>query len=667
MLPSASKTHIDGYGIDGNPLVKKEFNNNYERTKFVKASSGTIYYNIPPAQQYLLDLYYKKDITELTKFSLRTFYIDIEVVANEFPNPIEAKYPITSITIYDTVKKKYFVWGIKPYDHWSCKDHLTDIEPEEIVYEYCAGETLLMKKFMRFWRSNFPDVLVGYNSNSFDVPYIVNRLEFLFGEGYSKNLSPVDSIYGRDVTNRYGQQYVEYDIGGISHMDYMVLYKYFTPGERESDSLTFVCFSELGQGKLEYGDMSLLDLCKQDWNKFINYNIWDVKLLVMLEEAKKYLEIAKFSAFSGFCNLDKAFGKTAIITGVLAKQSLENNQYISTQKGVERADSIPGGYVKQPEEGLYEDVVSFDANSLYPSNIITLNISPETKAAKIIEKTADTYTLFLFKSKKRIEIARSEFAAFLTQQKWSFAANGVMYDQKVKGIAASFCDTLYQKRKKVKEEMFLIDKQMVNLDVNSSEYNNLKTIYSQKDIEQYLYKILLNSTYGAFANRFFALYELDCATSITLTGQAMIKKSAQIVNDYIASEWGVEPMDRVIGSDTDSVASDSIIRSDVGTMSIEQLFNEMKALSPNLDIKDQEYVMPYNLRVMSHDSNTESKLRKVKYIYRHKVSKKKYRIRAGGKEVYVTEDHSCMVMRDDILMECKPKEILKTDKILVIR
>ena len=577
MVPAASAKHADGIGIDGTPLIKKEFNSIYDRSKFVKGTHGSVYFNLPPTQQYLLDLYHDKDISELTKFDLRTFFIDIEVIANEFPDPMEAKFPITSITIFDSNTQKYYVWGIGKYDHWSCKDDLKDIEPEEIVYEYCAGETELMKKFMRFWRANFPDVLVGYNSYSFDLPYIVNRLEKLFKEGYSKNLSPVDNIYGRETVNRYQQTYVEYDIGGIAHMDYMVLYKYFTPGERESDSLDFVCYSELGQGKLEYGDMSLQELAKHNWSQFINYNVWDVKLLVMLDEKKRYLEISKFSAFSGFCNLDKAFGKTAIITGVLAKQSLENGQYISTQKGVDQAEKIPGGYVKKPEEGLYEDIVSFDANSLYPSNIITLNISPETKVAKIIGKTEDKLQLMLFREKRKIEIPRSELYPLLRKHNWSFAPNGVMYDQSVKGIASSFCDRLYQKRKTVKEEMLAIEEQIADMDKSDPEYIRLKKLAGQKDVEQYLYKILLNSTYGAFANRFFALYELDCATSITTTGQAMIKKTDQIVNAYLQSEWNLSEKDRCVFQDTDSCG---ITIKDIVDQHNIKIFDEDKNLTP---------------------------------------------------------------------------------------
>jgi len=551
-VPASERQTPEMTGIDGIPLVRKTFENIYDRNKFVKAEQKTIYYNLQPTQQYLLEKYHNVDITDMTRFPLRTFYYDIEVIADEFPDPIDAKFPITSMTIYDSQTKKYYVWGIKHYDEYSCKDHLTDIEPEEIVYDFCENEEMLLRKFIKFWRKNFPDVVVGYNSYSFDMPYIVNRLEQVFGPGSKEKLSPVGSVFGAEKTNRFEQKYIEYNIGGVTHIDYMVLYKYFTPGERESDSLDFVTYSEGLGGKLEYGDMSLQELCRDHWDRFINYNIWDVKLLVLLDEKKNYLEIAKFTAMSGFSDLSKSFGKTAVITGVLAKQALDNGQIITTQKGEDEHVKIPGGYVKIAE-GMYEDVVSFDANSLYPSNIITLNISPETKVAKIIDKSDTEITLYLFKEKRRVVIPKEKFKALIHHKKWAIAPNKILYDQTIKGIAPTFCDELYSKRKKVKDEMLKIETRLNNMAKDTDEYKRLKHISSKLDVEQYLYKILLNSTYGAFANRFFALYDVDCASSITLSGQAMIKQTEKIVNNAIVELYGVDDSDRVVGVDTDSV------------------------------------------------------------------------------------------------------------------
>lgn len=543
---------IDAVGIDGIDLQKKEFSSEWDRNNFLKTYKGQRYFNLPSTQQYLLERYYDKPINDLISQPLRTFYYDIEVIADEFPDAKEAKFEITSITIYDSFVKKYIVWGCQKYDFYSCKDHLKDIEPEEIVYTFCVSEKDLLKKFIRYWRANFPDLLVGFNSYSFDLPYIVHRIEKLFGEGKASTLSPVDYIYGHEKENKFSQTYIEYDIGGVSHLDYMVLYKTFTPGERESDGLDFICNEELNYGKLDYGDTSLLNLAKKDWNRFINYNIWDVKLLIELEKKKKYLDVAKFSAFSGFCNMDKAFGKVAIITGIIAKQGMLKNQIITTQDEGEYV-KIPGGFVKNPDPGMYKNVVVMDLNSLYPNTIITLNISPETKVAKIANETKDIITIYHFKKKQMIDIPVDKFKNILIKKNWCVSAAGIIFDQNKKGLCAEFVDDLYQKRKSVKKTMLKIENELTSLDENSDEYKSKKFTASQLDTEQYLYKILLNSTYGVLANRFFALYDLDCAKSITLTGQELIKQSDKITNEYISNEWSLKDIDRVIACDTDSI------------------------------------------------------------------------------------------------------------------
>lgn len=669
-LPAANESERDAYGIDGVPLVRKEFDNVYERNNFVKTSQGIVYFNLPVAQQYLLEKYHTVDVVEMTRFPLRTFFYDIEVIANEFPDPLDSKFPITSLTIFDTQTQKYYVWGIKHYDEYSCKDHLSGIEPEEIVYAFCENEEQLLKLFLRFWRRNFPDVIVGYNSYSFDLPYIVNRLEIVFGEGTKNKLSPVGSVYGTEKTNRFMQKYIEYSMGGITHMDYMILYKYFTPGERESDSLDFVCYSELGSGKLEYGDTSLQELAANHWDRFINYNIWDVKLLMLLDEAKNYLEIAKFTAFSGFCNLDKAFGKTAVITGVLAKQALDNGQIIPTQKGSDIHEKIPGGYVKTPVEGLYEDIVSFDANSLYPSNIITLNISPETKVAKIIGTVDDKLSVYLFKEKRKVDVPKDKLYPLLRKKNWAIAPNNIIYDQSVKGIAPTFCDLLYSKRKKVKEEMLKLETRLNSMNKDSTEYKQLKSVSSKLDVEQYLYKILLNSTYGAFANRFFALYDLDCATSITTSGQAVIKQTEKIVNGILKESYGLEEYDRVVGMDTDSVEKSSLLRTNIGTTSIEDLYNRCAKYSPPFKLRNHEVInVSGAIKSLTYDTKTsKSMLGDVNYLIRHKVTKKKYKLKTENREVIVTDDHSCMVMRNGDLIEVKASEIdINTDLLVTIQ
>lgn len=581
-------------GIDGALLARKNFDNEWERKKFVDGTSEKLYFNLPPTQQFLLENFYKSDIQELTKNELRTFFFDIEVIADEFPNATEAKFPITSITIYDSQTKKYYVWGTQPFNEYTCKDYLQGVEPDEIVYDYCLTETGLIKSFVRFWRKNFPDLLVGYNSYSFDMPYIVHRIEQVFGPDKAAKLSPVDNIYGVEKENKFGQKYKEYTIAGVAHLDYMVLYKTFTPGERESDSLDYVCQQEIGVGKVDFGGESLLTLSKTNWNKFINYNIWDVKLMVMLDEKRKYLNVAKFSAFSGFCNLDKVLGKVAIITGVLAKQALMDGKVVSTQKeGVK--ETIPGGYVKLPEPGIYENIISVDASSLYPSCIITLNISPETKVGKVINTTDTSITIYNFRLKRNQEVPKDQLKEFLIKNNLSLSSCGILFDQTEKSVCAKFVDDLYQKRKDVKKKMLKL-KASLSGDKESKEYKKAKLLSDQLDTEQYLYKILLNSTYGALANRFFPLYDIDCAKSITTTGQAMIKQTQKIVNEYIEREWKLEPKDRVIAMDTDSnyISVDDILKKKMAQMIVDgELSKEItdieKKIEKNVNIKIREW------------------------------------------------------------------------------
>jgi len=666
-IPCVDPKKQDAIGIDDKPLTKKEFVSEWERNDYLKTYKGVPYFNLPPTQQYLLENYYTKDIQELTSQPLRTFFFDIEVISDEFPDPRDAKYPITSITIFDTKTKKYYVWGIKIYDQYSCKDHLEGVEPEEIVYNYCVNEKDLLKKLLRFWRANFPDLICGYNSYSFDIPYIVHRIDQVFEKGKGSLLSPVDYIYGQEKENKFSQTYMEYTIGGISHLDYMVLYKTFTPGERESDSLDYVAKEEEVGGKLDYGDTSLQELSVKDWNKFINYNIWDVKILMLIDEKRKYLDIARFSAFSGFCNVDKALGKVAVIGGIIAKQGLINNRIITTQREGEK-ETIPGGFVKEPEPGMYDNIMVMDLNSLYPNTIITLNISPETKVGKIIKKDDDIFTVDFCKARKIVDIPKEKFFTLIKEKGWALSAAGVLFSQEKKGLCAEFADDLYQKRKKVKKIMFQYENDLLSMEEGSDEYKKTKHIISQLDTEQYLYKILLNSTYGVLANRFFVLYDLDCAKSITLTGQALIKQSDKIANEYMQDEWNLPKYDRVVAEDTDSVASDSVIRTNRGTMTIEQLFDLYQDNSNVLQIRNHEVIdTSETLKCMTYDNQlSEPYLGKVRCIIRHKVSKKRYKISTHDKTIYVTDDHSCMVVRGGLLIEIKPSEILLTDKLLTI-
>jgi DNA polymerase elongation subunit (family B) len=269
----------DAVSIFKTSLTKKIFKNSIERRRFVESSSlNRLFFNISPEQQFLIEMY--KDINnspEFSKFPLKVFLLDIEVDTTEdssgFPTPERAAVPINLITVYDTLTKVTHTWGLKQRYESNCSDK---------VYHCCQTERELILQFVNFWKCDYPDIASGWNSNGFDFPYIINRFKKLFDEEFVNQLSPVGSVRSRRVFTDNGREKTIWSIGGIALLDYMELYKTFSPGEKESFSLNYISELELGEGKIAYNAVSLSELAHTDWNLFVDYNIQDVHLLVKL-------------------------------------------------------------------------------------------------------------------------------------------------------------------------------------------------------------------------------------------------------------------------------------------------------------------------------------------------------------------------------------------------
>ena len=369
----------DAQSIFRTSLVKKVFKNTFERRKYVDNSANSrIFYNLPGEQQFLIDSF--KDVNNTPQFSqfpLKIFFLDIETESlGEFPVPEKAKDPINLITVYDSITKITHTWGLKqPYKS----------QTENQIYHQCKDESDLILKFVDFWKTDYPDVVSGWSSAQFDLPYIVNRFKRIFGDEFIQQLSPVNRVTSRKLytDDSFGKEIVRWYISGVNCIDYREIYKTFSVGERESYSLNFISEYELGEGKLAFNATNLAELSVKDWNTFVEYNIQDVLLLVKLEEKLKYLQIVRLLAYKGCTNLEAALGKVAIVTGAVAIQAHKQNFIIPTFTGNKDRDSYEGGYVREPKRGLRTSIVSFDVNSLYPNTIITLNISPETKVGRI--------------------------------------------------------------------------------------------------------------------------------------------------------------------------------------------------------------------------------------------------------------------------------------------
>lgn len=542
----------DSKSIFKTNLLKKVFKNSIERRRFVgNTNINRLFFNLGPEQQFLIDTYKNQNSdATFSQFPLKIFLLDIEVDTTAepgFPVPEKAAVPINLITVYDTLTKTTHTWGLREKYQPSI---------ENCVYYRCEDEKDLVLRFVDFWKRDYPDIASGWNSQGFDFPYIINRFMRLFGEDFVNQLSPVGNVRGRRVYTDMGKEVTIWSIQGISLLDYMDLYKTFSPGERESFSLNYISELELGEGKIAYNAVSLGELAASDWKTFVDYNIQDVHLLVKLEEKLKFLEIARMLSYKGCTNFEAALGKVSIVTGAVAIQALKQGFIIPTFKHKVDRESYEGGFVREPEKGIQKSIVSFDVNSLYPNTIITLNISPETKVGKIINGeygVTDEITIQLVDGKIHT-LSSASFKTFLIGEKVALSKSGVMYSQKTKGVIPNLIDQIYKERVDTKAALSSLKKTK-----KKDRETLLKLTYY--DTLQYTFKILLNSIYGTFANKHSSLMDIDNATSITITGQNVAKAGGLIIDQFVNKRYDIHESVTKYG-DTDSVyiSIDSVLK-----------------------------------------------------------------------------------------------------------
>lgn len=638
--------------IYGTNLKKKEFEYNYNRNKFVKESGiRKIYEALPPYQQYLVDNFWHScEKEEFSRFPLKVCFIDIECPMEKgFAEPVDPIAVINLLTVYDSDTKKYTAFGLKSYSP----------KADNVVYLHCKSEEELLKRFINHFSSNFPDVLVGWNSNAFDVPYLLNRIAMVIGEDWIKELSPIGRYYEKTNPNgKFGMPSKEYVIEGISCIDYYVLYQKFALDKRASYKLDYIGEVEIGERKVEY-DGSLWSLGRDDWERYVDYNLKDVELLIKLDEKLDYISLLRFLAYTGLCNLENAIKTVPCMNGAIAIKARERKEYIPTfVRGISNYKA-PGGFVAEPRVGFAEDVVSFDANSLYPSVMISLNMSPETKLGRI-DKEGDVIKLY-HTSGRVFDLDNAKLAEYMKKEDACISKAKILFSQKKRGLVPVFLDNLYSKRKEMKEKMIQAKK------------DGRKDLVQKYDTIQYAYKIHLNSLYGYMLNKHAPMGDEDIGTSVTLTGQAAIKESVRLYDEYLRVKQMIDIPDDSpywIYSDTDSYVADTEIVTNKGVFDAENLWDFYDGNVSTFTTFGHELLSmdDEDLKVRTFDSiNKQINWGKVKNLIRHKVSKKKYRIVVGGKEIIMTEDHGCMVYREGELIRVSPKDILPEDKMVIYR
>jgi DNA polymerase elongation subunit (family B) len=534
-----SRTESDAKSLYGTNLKKKYFRTNGDRRKF--ATTGGIkrlFENLSCDQQFLMDMYWTKNTdVDFSKDELVTYFIDIETYSpDDFPTPDRAKDCINVITVYDTSIKKFITWGTK-----RLKKSIDNVD-----YRYCPTEREMLMKFVNFIQTKPPDIISGWNSQFFDIPYIVMRVAKILGDDEHQKLSPVENVYCRQVRGKFGNEQTRWYISGISSLDYLDVYQKFSPGIKESYKLDAIAEEELGDKKIDYGNINLAELADQDWQTFVEYNVQDVNLLVKMDDKLRYLELLRMLAYTGLTTLEGGMGTLGVVTGAASIEARKQGLVMPTFVKEEKPGKNPGAYVGEPVNGFQQDIISFDANSLYPNTMISLNMSPETKVAKITHKD-DKCIHLRHTSGKSYELSHEKFKQYIIKDEIAVSKAGILFSQKNKGIIPQIVDDLYAKRVEVKKRLTKLRHEYVD---NKSK--KIKREIDQLDIEQYTIKILINSIYGYFGNKMAPFGDDDIASSITLTGQAVIKQSNKIITEYVKRLTGDDTVNPIIYNDTDS-------------------------------------------------------------------------------------------------------------------
>lgn len=539
----------DKTSIFNTKLKKRIFTTAYERNKFINDSKiKRVFENLPASQQYLIDTFWtENEKPEFSKHPLKTVFIDIETYSvDSFPDIDNPNHTVNVITCYDTFTKKFNTFGLHPYV----------ASNKNVNYVHCKNERQLFIKFIEYLEEDYPDILSGWNSEFFDIPYIINRCEKILGNEYVERLSPVKNIYSREIRGKFGKEQKRYYVDGISCIDYLDIYRRFCLKLRESYKLDAIAEIELGENKVDYGDMDLATLADQDWQKFVDYNIQDVNLLVKLEEKLQYISLLRMLSYVGLTTLEGAMGTISVINGALAIRARSRNEVLSTFVRNNSSGKNPGAYVADPKNGFKEAVVSFDANSLYPNVMISLNLSPETKVGKIEKVTGDE-VLIQHVSGKEFSLTKEKFSQFMKQEELSLTKAGFLFTQKKQGIIPEFLDYYYKQRVSIKKELYAVKTKLSTLSKKSADYRDTAFELERLNTKQMVIKILINSCYGYMGNKQAPIGDDDIASSVTLTGQAVIKQAGKLLQQYLTEKFNVTDSvlldNSWVYSDTDSL------------------------------------------------------------------------------------------------------------------
>lgn len=530
-IPTSKETKY--HTLDGKPVKKKVFKNQWEMSKFREKWKNTEGYQIYGMEQahylYLYDHYNKP---EYDPSLIKVLYLDIEVdTENGYPDLTRADREINAITmLYDDIT---IMFGYGDYD----------ASDDTVKYFKCQDETDLLSKFMKAWVSDRfrPDVVTGWNIEFFDIPYIVMRLINVFDEDIAEQLSPWGILESKQITS-FGKLQTVYTPVGVSILDYMALYKKYVAviKPQESYRLDYIAQVELEQKKLDYSEYgSLHKLYVGNHQMYMDYNLLDCQLVQRLNQKLRLLEMSYKVAYDSGVNFMDAIGPVKTWDVTIHNYLMDHNIVIPPNKVVRSYDPV-GGYVKAPIKGMHEWLVSFDLRSLYPHLIMQYNIGPDTFFSHLKRR----YT-----AEELIDGKHHELHEYLDKNNLSLAANSCVYRKDKQSFLSALMQEMFETRVGVKNRMLELKQEREDSEDSTLHADEIDKL----DTEQYAIKVRLNAAYGALANEWFRWYDVRFAESITMSGQMTIKWAAAKMNKFFNEHCSTTDIDYVIAIDTDSI------------------------------------------------------------------------------------------------------------------
>ena len=526
------------HDLQGNPVTRLDFESCRKTTDFIKKyediSNFTIYGHKSFEYVHINDEYQGQIDYDESLISIVS--IDIETPTDQgFPDPYEAETEISNITI--SKNGKIVVFGC----------HYYKPKNDNTEYVLCKDEKDLLQKFLFVWNHEdwIPDIVTGWNTERFDIPYIYNRIKKLFDVKEANRLSPwriveerqlvrgkSNARAGKDIENRTD---LIYDIIGISSLDYLELYRKFSFTNQESYKLDHIANVVLGENKLDYSEYgSLYEMYQKNYEKFVDYNIHDTVLVERMEDKLGLIKQVFALAYDAKVNYLDVMTTTKPWDIIIHNYLIAKNIVIPFQKKNEMTETLVGGYVKDPHVGMHEWVVSFDLNSLYPHLIMQYNISPETFVGR-------------YPGEVNIDKYLNEEWEY-RDANYSYTANGCYYRKDIQGFLPELMQKMYDDRVIYKDKMIEAKKRYQ--ETNNPEDEKLISRYHNLQLAK---KIQLNSAYGALGNQYFRWFNFNHAEAITTSGQLSIRWIEKKMNHYFNKLLKTKDADYVIASDTDSI------------------------------------------------------------------------------------------------------------------